>query len=205
MLPSTRRARSAETRVALLEAGAQVFVERGFHGASARQIAERAGFTNPVLYYHFGGKEELYAEIIRGTFARLRSLVSEAMAQAAEPLARLRAIALVHLRFAIEQPVRLRMMFAELFRPSTNEPGPDFDEQRDWLLRLIDDVLREGAQSGAFAVAEPATARQLLRSLLGGLLMEQARNPDVRVLDESFADAVVEAFAHGIAGARRSP
>ena len=47
------------TREALLDAAAQVFARRGFHGASLDEIAETAGFTRGAIYKHFTDKEDL--------------------------------------------------------------------------------------------------------------------------------------------------
>ena len=48
------------TRDALIEAAAQVFTRRGFHGASLDEIAETAGFTRGAIYKNFGDKEDLF-------------------------------------------------------------------------------------------------------------------------------------------------
>lgn len=56
-----------DTRQRLLEAAAQVFAEKGFHAASVRDIVERAGANVAAVNYHFGSKEALYLEVLRGT------------------------------------------------------------------------------------------------------------------------------------------
>ena len=48
------------TRTALVDAAAEVFARRGFHGASLDEIAETAGFTRGAIYKNFGSKEELF-------------------------------------------------------------------------------------------------------------------------------------------------
>jgi AcrR family transcriptional regulator len=193
-----RRSRSLETRSSLIDAAAHVFVERGFHGATVRQIAERAGFTNPVLYYHFGGKTELYEAVIRTAFARFETLLGAALEPARDPLDCLHAIAAAYLRFGIEEPVLLRILFAELFRPRSGDPDLGFEELRAWIVSRIEGVLRAGVRSGAFAVRDVALARRIFLALLGGLLVEQAREPAIRVLDESLARTAVQTFLHGI-------
>jgi AcrR family transcriptional regulator len=201
--PSARRAGSEETRAALLDAAAREFLERGFHGASGRQIAERAGFTNPVLYYHFGGKDALYQELIHSAFRRLEGMLRSAIGAAREPLAQLRAIAAAYLRFGQDDPVRLRVLFAECFRPLSSTPAIEHTALREWVDRQIEAVLRQGAEAGIFPISDVAQARRLLLALLGGLLAEQASRPDVPLLEASLADQVVETFLHGIAGAGR--
>ncbi len=43
-----------ETVKRLLESALVLFSEKGYEGASIREIIERAGVTRPVLYYYFG-------------------------------------------------------------------------------------------------------------------------------------------------------
>ena len=61
----TRAESQARTRTALLQAGAEVFVERGFVGSSVEAIAARAGFTRGAFYSNFASKEELFAELLQ--------------------------------------------------------------------------------------------------------------------------------------------
>lgn len=58
-----------QTRLRLLEAGLAVFSEVGYHGATIREIAGRAGTNIAAISYHFGGKDGLYAEVVRSAFA----------------------------------------------------------------------------------------------------------------------------------------
>lgn len=72
----TRAEKQARTRQALIDAGAEVFVERGFQGASIEAIAERAGFTRGAFYSNFGSKEELFAELVQQRiYSHYRELV----------------------------------------------------------------------------------------------------------------------------------
>ncbi|WDO07038.1 TetR/AcrR family transcriptional regulator [Streptomyces murinus] len=57
--------RSARTRAAILRAGAEVFAELGFAGASVSKITRRANLTLGALYFHFESKEHLAREIVR--------------------------------------------------------------------------------------------------------------------------------------------
>ncbi|MFF5289563.1 TetR/AcrR family transcriptional regulator [Paractinoplanes globisporus] len=47
----------------LLDVGLQHFAVQGFHNASVAQIAEQAGTSVGLLYYHFGSKEGMYRAI----------------------------------------------------------------------------------------------------------------------------------------------
>jgi len=61
----TRAEKQAHTRAALLDAGARVFVERGFLGSSVEVIAAEADYTRGAFYSNFESKEELFAELLQ--------------------------------------------------------------------------------------------------------------------------------------------
>jgi AcrR family transcriptional regulator len=76
--PPTRAERQAQTRAALLQAGADAFVELGFQGASVEEIAHRAGFTRGAFYSNFSSKEQLFAELLQERiFTAYRGLAAE--------------------------------------------------------------------------------------------------------------------------------
>ncbi|MDX3003888.1 TetR family transcriptional regulator [Kribbella solani] len=62
--PIPRAESQARTRERLLAAAAELFAERGVHGASVEQIAERAGYTRGAFYGNFAGKPELVAALL---------------------------------------------------------------------------------------------------------------------------------------------
>jgi len=52
----------------IVQAGTLLFAEQGFDGTTTLQISKKAGITEPVIYYHFRGKDELFTNIITSTF-----------------------------------------------------------------------------------------------------------------------------------------
>jgi AcrR family transcriptional regulator len=75
----TRPEQQRRTRAALLDAAAELFVERGFLGASVEAIAERAGFTRGAFYSNFASKDELFAELLQErVYAVYRALAAAA-------------------------------------------------------------------------------------------------------------------------------
>ena len=92
----TRAESQAATRAALLDAGARVFVERGFVGASVERIAEAAGYTRGAFYSNYGSKEELFAELLQQrVYARYAEMaerkVPTSLREAGEQLAEIQA------------------------------------------------------------------------------------------------------------------
>lgn len=48
----------------ILDTAAVIFSERGYKGASMREIAEELNITKAALYYHFPGKEQIFIACI---------------------------------------------------------------------------------------------------------------------------------------------
>ena len=55
----TRRQQKEERREQILDAALRVFAEKGFAGASIRDIAKEVGVTEGLLYHYFESKEQL--------------------------------------------------------------------------------------------------------------------------------------------------
>jgi AcrR family transcriptional regulator len=82
--PRTRRRDPAATREALLEAGTELFAERGYDGVPVSVIAHKAGVNKAMINYHFGGKRKLYLAILNATFAEIVTSV-EHLAESPRP------------------------------------------------------------------------------------------------------------------------
>jgi AcrR family transcriptional regulator len=77
-----RGARSAETRVALVNAAVAALHEVGFAGASAREIAARAGCNQALVFYHFGSVTELLLAALDDVSARRLAAYTEMVDEA---------------------------------------------------------------------------------------------------------------------------
>lgn len=141
----------AETRQRLLEAAGEVFAERGFHGATIREICLRAGANGAAVNYHFGDKVRLYAEVLKysNRCAALKHPPDMGLAPGAAPRARLRVfIRSMFLRtFDEGQPAwRGRLMSREMIEPTAaldslveEEIGPRAEMLRDIVRDLLGD------------------------------------------------------------------
>jgi AcrR family transcriptional regulator len=65
----TQAERRQQTRRALLDAGAELFAELGYHVVSLDEIAARAGYTRGALHYNFAGKHELLLDLLEERLA----------------------------------------------------------------------------------------------------------------------------------------
>ena len=59
-----KRVDGAKRRELIVDAARQAFLAYGYSGARTRDIADRAGVTEALLYRHFASKQELFEEAI---------------------------------------------------------------------------------------------------------------------------------------------
>ena len=75
--PVARRERGLQTRAEIVAAAERHFAERGFEATRLDDIAADVGIRRAAIFYHFGDKQELYAEVLdevfRGAIATLPS------------------------------------------------------------------------------------------------------------------------------------
>jgi AcrR family transcriptional regulator len=62
--PRAAERTSKTTRDQLLDAGAKVFAERGYRGATVDAVVAEAGLSKGTFYWHFDSKNELFGELL---------------------------------------------------------------------------------------------------------------------------------------------
>jgi AcrR family transcriptional regulator len=71
---------AASTRERILNVALELFTEKGFDGASLREIAERLGVTKAAIYYHFASKDD----ILMALHMRLHEFGKDALSRMTE-------------------------------------------------------------------------------------------------------------------------
>ncbi|WP_369061216.1 TetR family transcriptional regulator [Caulobacter sp. 73W] len=70
------------TREKVLEAARTLFIQRGYEGATIRDIAQAAGMSTGAVFANFADKSELFDAIIKGDLELLHEQMSAAAANA---------------------------------------------------------------------------------------------------------------------------
>jgi AcrR family transcriptional regulator len=125
--PRSRSEQRAATRERIVEAALEAFAERGFRGASTRDIAERAGTNQGLITYHFRSKDELWQAAADRIFGRLAKRTTEQLGALAseDPRERVREAIRIYVRFVAAHP--------ELFRLMVDE-GKNSERRMKWLV-----------------------------------------------------------------------
>ncbi|MDI2129891.1 TetR/AcrR family transcriptional regulator [Yinghuangia seranimata] len=147
--------------VAVLHAAAcEVFAERGFHGASVRDIAQRAGVSMAALYHYYSGKQELLdAVLAEATDMYFRMCADALDAAGPDPADRLAALVDATVRYLVEFRVQSVLL---LSGDHLAEAG---DQERRRAVaasgtRLFADVIEDGVAQGVFRTPYPDNARR---------------------------------------------
>lgn len=106
----TRPYHHGDLRRALVAAGAGIVAEHGAANLSLREVARQLGVSHNAPYKHFATREALLAAIAAQGYVELADRLSEAQAEAEDPMA---GRALAYVGFALEQPAVFRLMFSD--------------------------------------------------------------------------------------------
>jgi AcrR family transcriptional regulator len=107
--------RKEERRLKLIQAGAEVIGEKGYHGSTVRAICQAAGVTERYFYESFANGEDLFCAIYQHIMNDLRSrILAASQAAAAEPEAVARAVLSVFYGYMKEHPTAARITFIEV-------------------------------------------------------------------------------------------
>jgi AcrR family transcriptional regulator len=176
MQMSMRELQREQTRRRITEAAIAVFAEFGFHGASTRDIAGRAGVNQGLLTYHFKSKDELWRAATDQIFSELRDLLipAEGVPTPADLRGRARETIRTYVRFAAAHP--------ELFRIMLDE-GKGSSDRMKWLVRKHLKRLYEafGLLAAASGI-EPAAAPHAYYVMAGAGSLIFAVAPECRAL-----------------------
>ncbi len=110
-----------------MAAALDVFAEHSFEGAATREIAARAGVTQPLLNYHFSSKDELWRAAVGGLFGALNLALTtrESGLRGVDELTTLKLLVREFVHFSARHPQLHRIITSEC-----RADGP----RMDWLV-----------------------------------------------------------------------
>ncbi|MCU1566811.1 MAG: TetR/AcrR family transcriptional regulator [Pseudarthrobacter sp.] len=188
-----RPARTSATRQKLFDASMELIGERGAAGVTVDEIAAAAGVSKGTVYYNFGSKSDLIAQLLRHGVdilkGRLLGAPEEAgtAAAAADPLLAMEAMIGQAMDFMAEYPSFARLWVSENWRTPSEWQGT-FTLLRAELLEVIGDAV--GKVALVYPV-DPSVSRGSLETAIFGAcfvvgLDRQTYNPE-RTRDQSVA------------------
>src|SRR5438874_7643768 len=149
--PGPRRGKpvAAGRRDDLLRAGAELFAECGFDGATAELIAKRAGATKAMINYHFRSKQALYEAILLATFTEITSRLEAVRTAGGTAPHQLRAFIEAFARAAGDNPAFPAMMVREALSGGAHLPEPALPRIVG-VLGVVRSIVEQGIAEGSF-------------------------------------------------------
>jgi AcrR family transcriptional regulator len=146
----------------LAEAG-RLFAERGFAGASTRDIAQAAGINQSTLFHHFATKEDILRELSERAWRLPLEALEEILRTDEPPEVRLHRIVYFHTRHLCSYPLDLTAVLQDSFRLDRAR-FPAWYEGVDRYTHELRAIIEAGVESGAFV---PCNAHVRTMGILG--------------------------------------
>jgi AcrR family transcriptional regulator len=192
------RSSADSARERILAAAVDLFSERSFDGASTREIAARAGVTQPLLNYHYRSKDELWRAAVDSLFELIERAMNDRNAEIrdADELTGAKLLVREFIIFSARNPQLHRLITQECKADSARM---DYLVERhvrplyDRTVALFERLARDGA-------VPPIAPAHLYYILTGAGPTMFVLAPECRRLSglEPEADDVIDAHADAV-------
>ena len=151
------------TREDILDAAAQVFRQKGFHGASMSAIAGAVNLQKASLYHHVASKQEILLALLNRALVMLTNLIAAIAVQPIPADQKLRQMIRAYLAALAENGDLAAVLLFE-HRSLDKKNHARHVPQRDKFEELWRDVLNEGVREKIFNCKDTDMA---VRALMG--------------------------------------
>jgi len=167
-----RKRQIKRNRMIILRSAKELFHKKGFYTTTMEDIAQYSGFDRRTIYNHFKNKEEIFAALVSGVIADIKSAYDEVAALTITPLERLRKLVLMLLDLYIDN-AHLLNVFTSEFEISDNRKKryiSSFMHKniRDYMeieTRLVD-MIKEAQDQDLLIDVHPYILAGLLNELI---------------------------------------
>lgn len=201
----TRSNSSADSRFdrrlgEILAAAAEVFYEKGYEGASMRDLSRRTGMSLAGLYYYFESKDKLLYLIQRHTFEEVLDRLRERLASAVDPEDAVRIMIRNHIEYFVANMTAMKVLAHE-DNTLKNGYGQEIQSLKREYYRLCAGVLDDlgKLRSGADGASRKGNRRVAVMSLFGMMnWIYTWYNPQVDPESGVLAEQMTEMFLNGV-------
>lgn len=145
-------------------AAREAFAERGYHGASIRDIAKRAGLSLSALYYWYSSKQDLLAAVLENSFNDYFQTCDGALRNGGDgPTEQLQAL----VRATVDYRVRRRIesnIAAREWRNLEPQHAERLDHLRDAATEQWERIITEGVGQRIFQCEHPVDSRRSIQA-----------------------------------------
>ena len=191
----------------ILDYATEVFADKGYEGASMRDLSRLSGISLAGLYYYFESKEKLLYFIQQHTFTTIIDRLRERLAASADPETRIRIFVHNHVDYSVTRQKAMKVLSHEddvLKNGYGSELAAIKREYYRICVGLVDDLASaEGLKSVGpdASAASGITTRTAVMGLFGMMnwiytWYRPRVDPDAEILAREMSDI----FLRGIRG-----
>jgi AcrR family transcriptional regulator len=167
-------------REMILKTAARLFSTQGFNATTTLQLAREAGVTEPLIYYHFSGKDELFTRLIENIFAKYFVRIDELEQRTGPAFEQIRR--LIELQFDVidEMPDEVHLIAGACPARLNDPDGICARGIREFHRRhksYLERCLAEGITAGDFVDLPVEETAELLVASINGIIRYQVLNP----------------------------
>lgn len=183
------------TRNDILDAAAQVFRQKGFHGASMSDIAGAVNLQKASLYHHVSSKQEILLDLLDRGLELLTDHISDVAMQALPADQKLRRMIHAYLSALAENADLAAVLLFE-HRSLDKKSHARHVPHRDRFEGLWRDVVKEGVRAGVFACQDSDLAVRALMGFMNWTLTWY--NPEGSKSIDKIADQYADLLFNGL-------
>jgi AcrR family transcriptional regulator len=194
----SRAERKEQTRAELVATAREVFLERGFHGASLDEIAEAAGYSKGAVYSNFTSKDELFLAVLDAHFDSRARVLADVLLDEKELEASVRAVARSMLAADEAEPGWTPLLL-EFQAHASRRPAlsAEVAELRERFFAIAGGLISElGTRYGVVFALPPKEIARGSNALARGLALDRLLTPG-SVSNDVF-EAMQTAFTLGL-------
>ena len=164
--PAPRRRDPEQTRADILDVATREFAEQGYAGARVDEIAERTRTTKRMIYYYFGGKEQLWIAVLERAYADIRAAEQSIDVDHLDPISAIRRLAELTFDHHEAHPEFIRLVSIEnIHRAEHLARSEEIVSVNSPVIELIARILARGRDAGVFTrEVDPLDLHMLISS-----------------------------------------
>ncbi|MFE0800187.1 TetR/AcrR family transcriptional regulator [Streptomyces sp. NPDC058812] len=148
---ATRTRDAARTRAEILDVATREFARAGYDGARVDEIAARTRTTKRMIYYYFGGKEQLFTAVLERAYGVIREAEQQLDVEHLDPVAAIRRLAEVTFDHHERHPDFIRLVSIENIHDAEHIASSEMLASiGSPALDVIRRILADGRRSGLF-------------------------------------------------------
>lgn len=183
------------TRDDILEAAAQVFRQKGFHGASMQDIAKAVSLQKASLYHHVSSKQEILLALLDRALELLLERISAISIQEIPADKKLREMIRAYLQILTENTDLSAVLLFE-HRSLERKQHARHVPNRDKFEALWRSVLEEGVAARLFKCEDPALSTRAILGIMNWTLTWYRPNGSLGI--DEIADHYSNLLLHGL-------